>query len=563
MNTVEQQVTAELDRLAADEPLSCRARHLARLSGGRFDVLVIGGGITGAGIALDAVARGLSVALVEAGDFASGTSSRSSKMIHGGFRYLQTGDVALVRESLRERHALQRNAPHLVRVMPFMIPLFLKGGVINPKLSRALGGALWSYQLAGAWRLGRRHRRLSHDEVARHMPSLDMARIGAGYMFHDLRADDARLVLAVLASAATRGACVVNHARCVGLSDCRKGIRTARIAVDGEETDVSARMVVNATGVWAQKFLEAVSVHSPRKLAPAKGTHIVVPHALVRNDVAVSLPVASDRRTVSVVDEGPFAYIGSTETTDPADVDKPSVTENDISYILDGINRHLVRPVTPSDIISGWAGFRPLIADGKSARSSDLSRRHSIEQEADRLITVTGGKLTTYREMAEGTVDVICQVLDHKARCTTRKLRLHGYHAGASHLARGERLDKRYGDRAAAVQRLSRLAPELGTTITPNGDTTLAEAVWGLRAEMATTLVDALFRRTRIATFDGRAVLADAAGIAMRVGRAVGWGANRIGAEIALLDSTLRQELGVLALDLPQPPHTHSREDTP
>jgi glycerol-3-phosphate dehydrogenase len=556
-------IPAAIGRLAADEPLADRARHLARLAGGSFDVLVIGGGITGAGVALDAAARGLSVALVEAGDFAGGTSSRSSKMIHGGFRYLQTGDVALVRESLRERHALQRNAPHLVRIMPFMIPLFLKGGVINPKLSRALGGALWSYQFAGAWRLGRRHRRLAHDEVARHMPTLDMARIGAGYLFHDLRADDARLVLAVLASAATRGAVLVNHARCTALAEPANGRRTARIEVDGTRTELSARIVVNATGVWAQRFLDGIGVPSPRKLAPAKGTHLAVPIGLLRNDVAVSLPVASDRRTVSVVDEGPFAYVGSTETTEPADVDRPGVTEADLGYILDGINRHLTRPIAPSDVTGGWAGFRPLIADGRSARSSDLSRRHSIEQEAPGLITVTGGKLTTYREMAEGTVDAVCAALGHRARCTTRRLRLHGHAPGASHLSEGTRLGKRYGDRAAKVERLAALAPALAARVTPRAETILAEALWGLRAEMAVTLADVLLRRTRVATYDGRAVLADADGIAGRIGRLAGWGANRIAAEAETLKSTLRQELGVLALDLPRPEAPLSREDTP
>lgn len=554
-------IAASLDRLAADEPLADRAAHLARLAGGSFDVLVIGGGITGAGVALDAVTRGLSVALVEAGDFASGTSSRSSKMIHGGFRYLQTGDVALVRESLRERYALQRNAPHLVRVMPFMIPLFLKGGVINPKLSRALGGALWSYQFAGAWRLGHRHKRLSHNDVARHMPMLDMDRIGAGYMFHDLRGDDVRIVFAVLASAATRGAVVVNHARCAGLSEVRNGRRTARIAVDGTTVDISARMIVNASGVWAQSFLDSVGFDSSRKLAPAKGTHIVVPIELTRNDVAVSLPVASDRRTLSVVNEGPFAYIGSTETTDPTDVDLPSVTESDLNYILDGINRHLTRKITPDDITSGWAGFRPLIADAKSARSSDLSRRHSIEFDAEGLVTVTGGKLTTYREMAEGTVDAVCSALNHKAKCTTRRLRLHGYHNSASHLSDGERLGKRYGDRSAKVRTLAALSQDLSQRITRRGETIIAEAVWGLRAEMGTSLADVLFRRTRIATYDGRAVLADADGIAARIGHAAGWDANRIATETEALKTALRQELGVLALSLPEATDKISIED--
>lgn len=285
----------EIVRMASGEPLAHRSASRDHMAGKEFDVLVIGGGITGAGVALDAITRGLSVALVEKGDFASGTSSRSSKMIHGGFRYLQTGDVALVRESLRERHALQHNAPHLVRVMPFMIPLFLKGGVINPKLSRTLGGALWSYQFAGAWRLGRRHRRLKHDVVASHMSGLDMNRIGAGYLFHDLRADDARLTLAVLATAAAKGAVVLNHARCTAVSDYTKGGRTATIETDGNNMEVRAAMIVNATGIWAQDFLSLAHIASDRKLAPAKGAHIVVPRALVGNDIAVSLP---DRKSV-------------------------------------------------------------------------------------------------------------------------------------------------------------------------------------------------------------------------------------------------------------------------
>jgi glycerol-3-phosphate dehydrogenase len=542
--------------LLANEPLADRADHVARLSKGPFDVVVIGGGITGAGVALDAISRGLSVALIEAGDFASGTSSRSSKMIHGGFRYLQTGDVALVRESLRERSALQRNAPHLVQIMPFMIPLFLKGGVINPKLSRALGGALWSYQFAGAWRLGRRHRRLTHDDVAAHMPALDMARIGAGYMFHDLRGDDARLTYAVLATAASMGAIVVNNARCVGLSSPQNGCRTVRVALDDAPTAVDARMVVNATGLWAQTFLGDVGIPADRKLSPAKGTHIVVPIAKTGNDLAVSLPVSSDRRTISVVDEGPFAYIGSTETTDPADVNDPTVTEADITYLLDGVNRHLTTPIAKSDITSGWAGFRPLIADAKNKRSSDLSRHHSIALDAPGLITVTGGKLTTYREMAEGTIDAVCDALGRKRRCQTKRLRLFGYTAGDSHLDTGTRLGKRYGDRAAKIERLAAADPALAETVTPLGETIVAELVWGLRAEMGSNLSDVLFRRTRIATYDGRAVLADVDDIAARVGRASGWGANRVTSETAHLKSTLCRELGALAHDLPAKPNS-------
>ncbi|KKB84460.1 hypothetical protein VW29_10855 [Devosia limi DSM 17137] len=532
------------------EPLANRAALRDRMAGASVDVLVVGGGITGAGVALDAASRGFSVALVEQGDFASGTSSRSSKMIHGGFRYLQTGDVALVRESLRERYALQRNAAHLVTVMPFMIPLFLKGGVINPKLSRALGGALWSYQLAGAWRLGKRHRRLDHQAVSAHMSGLDMERIGAGYLFHDLRTDDARLTLAVLASAVGQGAAVLNYARCTGVSAFDRDGRTAHIAVGGENIEIRARVIVNATGVWAQNFLDIAGIASDRQLAPAKGTHLVVPRALTGNDIAVSLPT-SDRRTISVVNEGPFAYIGSTESTDPDDINQPSITQSDVDYILSGVNRHLKRPIAPSDVTGGWAGFRPLISGGKSARSSDLSRKHSISVEAEGVVTVTGGKLTTYREMAEGTVNAICGILNRRVACRTRDLKLHGFGPGASHLSDGQRLDKRYGTKAAAITQIVTMSPPLGHSVTPLGDTLLAEVVWGLQAEMAASLADALLRRTRIALYDGRAVLANAEQIGLIVGRGVGWSPSQIALETEQLKSTLRHELGVLAHDLP------------
>lgn len=550
---------AQAMRLAAHQPLADRQGHRNRMADTEVDVLVVGGGVTGAGVALDAVSRGLTVALVERGDFASGTSSRSSKMIHGGFRYLQTGDVALVRESLRERHRLQTNAPHLVSLLPFMIPLFLKGGLINPKLSRALGAALWSYQLAGAWRLLRRHRRLDQEQVRAHMPSLDMDRIGGGYLFHDLRADDARLTFALLATAVERGASVLNHASCEQVSDYTKGGRTATIRTDEGPFTLRARMVINATGVWANRFIESSHLQPSQQLSPAKGTHLVVRSALLRNDVAVSIPVASDKRTVSVVDAGPFSYIGSTETTNAADIDAPSVTEGDIDYILNGVNRHLNVPIQRADITGGWAGFRPLLANAAASRSSDLSRKHQISVDGEGFLSVTGGKLTTYREMAESAVDVAAGLLGVERRTGTRDLKLHGWHAGASHLKSDDRLAKRYGDRAAAVRNLSQLDSSLQARITPTGDTLVAEAVWALHAEMACDLSDALLRRTRVGTYDGRALLANADEIGAAILSWTDWSSDRRARAIQGLKSTLRSELGVLADPLPAA--LHSKKD--
>ncbi|MEH6528219.1 MAG: glycerol-3-phosphate dehydrogenase/oxidase [Sneathiella sp.] len=544
---------AEVFKLTSGQPLADRESNRDRMAGSEVDVLVVGGGITGAGVALDAATRGLSVALVEMDDFASGTSSRSSKMIHGGFRYLQTGDVALVRESLRERYRLQRNAPHLVSLLPFMIPLFLKGGFINPKLSRALGGALWSYQFAGAWRLGKRHQRLSRDQVQAHMPSLDMNRIGGGYIFYDLRADDVRLTLAVLASAVENGATILNYASCDQISDFYDGGRVATINTDGNQFTVRARVIVNATGIWSDKFVQRSGLQTEQQLAPAKGAHLVVRSDALRNDVAVSIPIASDKRTVSVVDAGHFSYIGSTEANEPADINHPTVTDFDIDYILTGLNKHLTTPLKACDLTGGWAGFRPLLANDNKSRSSDLSRKHQISKDGEGFISVMGGKLTTYREMSEHTVDIVGEILGLKRPCMTRKLKLHGHYTSASHIKGGERLEKRYGNRAALIKKMVSVDPALGQCVTPNDETLLAEIIWGLHAEMGCNLSDVLLRRTRVGLYDGRALLSNIDEISSSIMDWTNWSAARRAIELGKTKTVLRSELGVLANHLPEP----------
>jgi glycerol-3-phosphate dehydrogenase len=535
---------AALGRLYAEEPLARRDRHKARLDAETFDVLVIGGGATGTGVALDAAARGFSVALVERDDFSSGTSSRSSKMIHGGFRYMQTGDVALVRESLAERTILHRNAPHLTTVLPMLIPLFLKGGIVNPKLSRALGAALWSYQFAGAWRLGRRHRRLDRDEVAARAPALDPERIGAGYLFHDLAVDDSRLTFALAATAAEHGAAVINRAQCTGLQRDGELWRVA-LDVDGDTVEARTRVVVNATGVWAGT-LPLSDAARPPPLVAAKGTHLVLRTDAVPHDVAVSLPIARDRRVVTLVRWGPFSYVGSTDRAASGEIDAPGVDEEDVDYILGGINPHLRRPLTVADLTGGWAGFRPLVAEGGKARTADLSRRHRITVDPQGVVSVTGGKLTTYRRMAEETVDRVAELIGARRACATRRLPLHACPRGAVR-ADASRLARRYGDRSERIAAMIALAPELSEPITPHGETIVAEAVWALGAEMAMSLTDALIRRTRVGTFDGRALLADAHRIGRRVMAWTDWSEHRQSHELDGLVRTLRRELGVLA----------------
>src|SRR5690606_12561953 len=263
-----------------------RKENLDRLSVGTYDVLVVGGGITGAGVALDAASRGLRTALVERDDFASGTSSKSSKMVHGGLRYLQQGEVRLVYEALHERSRLMANAPHLVKVLPFLLPIFKgRDGMVPPKLARALGSAMWTYDLTGGARIGKLHKRLSVDETLAHVPTLRRDRLASSYLYFDARADDARLTLALVRTAVLdHGAVAVNGTRVVGVRKDAAG-RAAGVFVEagGHRIDVEAAAVVNATGVWADDVRALDEGEHPDSIRPAKGIHLTVPWSLVRN----------------------------------------------------------------------------------------------------------------------------------------------------------------------------------------------------------------------------------------------------------------------------------------
>ena len=263
-----------------------------------FDVLVIGGGITGVGVALDAAARGLRTALVERDDFASGTSSKSSKMVHGGLRYLQNGDVRLVYEALRERRRLMKNAPHLVEILPFMIPILTKDGVVSKKVAKALGSAMWMYDLTGGWRIGKLHQRVSAEQAAAHFPTTHLDKLSAGYLYFDAAADDARLALTVARTAAEPGAVVAN--RCpvvdVTLDRATRGQASGvMVEADGETFHVAARCIVNAAGVWADEVRALDETEHPDSIRPAKGVHITVPWDRIRVDIAVIIPVRADQ----------------------------------------------------------------------------------------------------------------------------------------------------------------------------------------------------------------------------------------------------------------------------
>ena len=544
-----------------------RDHALERLRNETFDVVVVGGGITGVGCALDAASRGLRTALVERDDFASGTSSKSSKLIHGGLRYLQQGDVRLVYEALAERQRLRRNAPHLVHLLPFLLPVFGgKGGVIPKKLARALGSAMWMYDLTGGARIGKLHKRISADEAFAHMPTLKRDRLASSYLYYDAEADDARLTLTVARTAALDfGAVMLNRARVTAIgapgdhtwfADQQMPLRLLELEAtlaDGSTTTLEVRTasVINAAGVWADEVRSLDEGVNPDTIRPAKGIHITVPWDKVRNDIAAVIPVPGDKRSVFVVPWGDFTFIGTTDTDYDGPVDDPQCTPEDVDYLLGAINGAVVEPLGRDDVLGTWAGLRPLVKQTDSGRTADLSRRHQVVHSASGVVTVSGGKLTTYREMAADTVDhLLAHALTSPAvrnrvrrRSHTKRLRLRGAAGYETQLAAAPteglnadtmaHLANRYGGEAPVVIDLVRHDPSLGSPIIDGLPYLAAEVVHAVRYEMATTLDDVLSRRTR-ARLQLRDASADAAGaVADLMGAELGWDTDHRDAEVA------------------------------
>jgi glycerol-3-phosphate dehydrogenase len=554
-----------------------RAASRDRLGADHFDVLVVGGGVTGTGIALDAASRGLRTALVEKDDFASGTSSRSSKLIHGGLRYLQSGEVRLVYRALAERTRLQRNAPHLVSPLPFLLPLFTSDGVLNPKLARSLGSALWMYDATGGVRIGKVHRRLSTDEALGYVPTLRADLMAGAYLYYDAQADDARLTLALARTAAIDfGAVLVNRMRVVGLDRDRSGrLNGARVvdAMAGDEVVVGASVVVNATGVWSDELLalDSPDPRQPRppRCRPAKGIHLTVPWDRFRNSVAAVVPVPGDRRSVFAIPWGPVTYVGTTDTDYDGPLDEPAGTPDDVGYLLDAVNRWMTIELGPDDVVGTWAGLRPLVRDATSARTADLSRRHRVDRSASGMITVTGGKLTTYRQMAEDVVDeAVRQLEDHGAlsglhrehrRCRTGHLRLRGADGHAELVAAtaaegGDERDAlrrhlagRYGGEAAVLLAMIDHDPALGRPLAAGLPYRRAEAVYAARYEMATTIDDVLGRRTRARLMARDASVAAADDVAGLIGPVLGWDGAERARQVDDYRSAVARELAPLA----------------
>jgi glycerol-3-phosphate dehydrogenase len=544
-------------------PRLVRADQLSALRAGTFDVVVIGGGMTGAGTALDAASRGLRVALVERGDLAEGTSSKSSKLAHGGLRYLRQREFRLVYENLHERQRLLDNAPHLVRPLPFLIPLFGNDGVVSTTVARGYRSALWLYDATGGVRIGKRHKKLSKDEMLADMPDLDVERLVAGFRYWDARGDDARLVLALARTAAERyGAIVATRTAAIGVVHDAEGRATGlevTPSAPGERAEpfvVTARVIVNATGIWADEVTSLDEGHPVHTLTPAKGVHVTVPASRLPCRSAAVLPVPKDRRSVFVVpwEDAPYTYIGTTDTAYEGSLDDPLCRPEDVDYLLRAVNASTSANLTRSDVTGVWAGLRPLLADEDehhhSERTADLSRRHRVRTAGDGVVHVTGGKWTTYRLMAEHTVDEVARQLRGTPRCRTKSLPLLGAPSNAERPAvpgidpaLAEHLAFRYGTEAAAVVGVAAQDASLLEPFCEPLPYVGAELVFAARSELAVTLSDLLCRRTRAHLIDARAAFEHAPTAARLVAGELGWDATRVDAEVAEYRARCAHEL--------------------
>lgn len=534
-----------------------RSNSLARLRNEQFDVLVVGGGITGLGVALDAASRGLSVGLVEKDDFSSGTSSKSSKLIHGGLRYLQQGEIGLVYEALHERQRLVRNAPHLVGVLPFMIPILTRDGVISKKIARALGSALWMYDLTGGWRIGKLHRRLKADKAFAHMPTMNKEKLAGAYLYYDASADDSRLCVAIARTAAEHGAVLANYCSVQKITHDNSGrangavIRTA----ENEEFSISARCVVNAAGVWADNIRKADEGADPHSIRPAKGIHVTVPWKMVRNDIAVVIPVRRDKRSLFVVPyvsngDGTFqyTYVGTTDTDFAGGVDESQSSHEDIAYVLEALNQSISGNITPDDVTAVWSGLRPLVRteDGADAtgKTADLSRKHQVRVSTTGVVSIAGGKLTTYRKMSEHTVDAVLKQIGKTAACKTKRLQFVGATktTSANMDVTAMHLHQRFGSEVQIIQQMIADDASLAEPLIVGLPYLRAEAIFAIRFEMARTLDDVLSRRTRARIINRQASLAGARAVAQLMATELQWDGAEVEHQVAgFVDSCARE----------------------
>ena len=533
-----------------------RATAIEAIAGQHFEVVVIGGGITGAGVALDAASRGYSVALLERGDYAEGTSSRSSKMVHGGLRYLQNLDLGLVREALLERQLMVQLAPHLVYPTPFLVPSFP-----DERRQRGLGIGLNMYDVMATTRVGRsrremrsskeadedyywspdRHRTIDRDEVLQLVPSLEPRDPKNAYLFYDCQTDDVRLTLTVLGEAERFGAVMLNGAEVVEVLE-RQG-RAAGVAFveagSGERLEVTADNVINATGVFADRIRpeETIEEEDVPRISPSRGTHVLVDREKLSTGTAACIVPAGEGRAIFALPWYGRTLIGTTDNDYEGDIDYPRPGGEDVAYLLDAVNEFFGVSLGAGDLVGAYAGVRPLIATGDPKKSVDISRKAELYETSSGMLTITGGKLTTWRRMAKQTVDRLVEREGREAPCHTAEIPL-GMEARPDDLEAPpgvgeealEQLAFRYGHAARKVLALAREDAKLAEPIVPGRPDLLAEAVIAARHEQARTVADVLLRRTRLGLLAAPQLrdAAPARAVAAALGGELGWSRREV-----------------------------------
>lgn len=498
-----------------------RISNIERLEQEIFDVFVIGGGIVGAGSVWDAGLRGLSAALVEKDDFGSGTSGKSSRMIHGGLRYLKMLDIKLVRESLSERRHLIKMAPHLVRPMSHLVPIYKGDG--DSQTVMHLG--LWGYDtLAGSKGLPP-HESLTSAEVMEMEPNIWSDGLEGGLIYYDALTDDARLTLETIKAASRSGAAVGNHLEATGISIGPEYAEISlRDVLTGREFTALSRTVVNASGVWTDRVRSSAIPEAENIIQPAKGIHIVFPLSLkpIKNVVILK---GADGRPLFAVPSGDMVYVGTTDDRYEGDLDSPRATTDEVDYLIDAVNRYLIGPpLTREGVTATWAGVRPLVSSGKKDETKDISREHIIMEEQERIVTVCGGKLTTFRVMAAQTIDRVLTILRGEVNpaSPTADLPLSGppqtMRENPVELSPviEKRLREKYGPQAGTIMSLAK-SPRLACVLDEETGLIVAEIHWVVQGEMAMTLCDAMVRRLGLTymTPDNGAALAPRAAVEM------------------------------------------------
>ncbi len=496
----------------------------ARARRREWDLLVIGGGATGVGVALDAAARGYEVLLLEQHDFGKGTSSRSTKLVHGGVRYLEQGNLSLVMEALRERGILRRNAPHLVGELPFVVPTYSWWD------GPFYGLGLKLYQvLSGRYGFGA-SQVLNRDETRRRLPNIRADGLTGGVVYYDGQFDDARLLLSLVATAAEQGAVLCNYAGVTDLTRDAAGIvrsATVRDVETGEEFSAAAKVVINATGPFTDTVRRMAEPDLEPMIRPSQGVHLVFDGSFLPGDHAILVPHSSDGRVMFAIPWHGHTLVGTTDTPVAEASLEPRPLPQEIDFILETAGLYLERKPTRADIRSSFAGIRPLVGAGQSGNTASLSRDHTVQIDQHGLVTVTGGKWTTYRNMAEDCVTQAAILADLPERpCPTKDLNLHGFRAEADGPLAV------YGTDARQIRELAAAQPDLAERLDPALDTIGAQVVFAVRQEMARTVEDVLSRRTRALLLNAAAAVRmaprAAALMAAELGRDKAWAAAQV-----------------------------------